>query len=92
MKKDLNAKTIGIIASVIFFLISIAGFVWLWSSSHYIPNTTATISGYKTIDIESAKNQAAELLDPDVKDNFSGMPVAAPTSDKVGRDNPFAGI
>lgn len=82
-------RTIGLILSVIFLILSAGGFFWLWQSSETIPISGMVGEQYQTVEIESVKSEAAQILKPVEKDNLSGMPIKAPDSSKVGKANPF---
>lgn len=82
-----NKQLYGLIGSILFFIATGAAFYWLWTTSQ-APATGAIISAPAVADISGLKDKAKTLISG--RENLSGIPVLAPTADKVGRDNPFA--
>lgn len=85
-------KTISIVLSIVFLVVVVGAFAWLWKGAQ--PDLTATSiiasTKYQTVEIETEKKTATDLMSG--RENLSNLPLKALGSDKVGRDNPFAGL
>lgn len=80
---------INLIVSVVFAVITAGAFFWLWTTATSEDTTgtpTAAAQTYQTVEIESVKKQATEILSGLEKN--TDIPVGVPTS-KMGRTNPF---
>lgn len=91
MDKKISSKTLGLIVSVILLVATIGGYVWLWISAQpgEISNSVADQT-YQVVSIDNVETDAKALVKD--KANQGKLPITAPTSDKIGRENPFAGI
>lgn len=90
MKKSIDSKTLGLIVSIILLIATIGGYVWMWTSvQSEISSDSGTIT-YQAVSIDSIEADAKALVKDKV--NQGNLPLAVPTSDKIGRENPFAGI
>jgi|GEM_PF-4803002 len=76
----------GTIGGILFFIATGAVFYWLWTTSQ-APAANVAVNPTPVADISSLKDQAKELIAG--RENLAGIPVVAPTADKVGRNNPF---
>lgn len=88
MGKEINAKTVGIIGSLILFLAVVIGYGMMWRSAQpaAIDNSAIDLK-YQKVDISSLQTDAQSLI-ADTQNNGS-LPVTAPAAGSVGRDNPF---
>lgn len=85
----MSAKTLSLIGSIVFLALTAMGFVWLWSTSRPDLSHVLVSESLKPVEIESIKSDAESLL-KNVENNAS-LPIPIPL-EKMGRDNPFAGI
>lgn len=70
--------------SIAFVLLVLLGFGSLWYTSR---NANVVASSTANVDVVQTEAKAEKLLTG--RDNLSGMPVSGPTSDSVGKTNPF---
>ena len=83
----MNKKFAGLIASIMFAVVTAGVFYWLYSTtSKGAAPATTTSSSYSVVEIESVKTEAVDILSG--LENKSGIPVPTPT-DKMGRVNPY---
>lgn len=88
MNKEISSRTLGTIGSFIVLLAVIGGFAWMYFSAQTTVTSDATIDAqYQKIEISSLKTQAEKLVAD--KQNYGSLPVSVPSSDQIGRDNPF---
>ncbi len=91
MKKNVDMKALGIFASLLLLVGVCAGFAWLYLSSEKAASNSVIVdSAYQTVEIESVKKDAENLLKD--RENTSGLPLKNPDSTVMGRENPFAGL
>lgn len=91
MPQNNRSKTFGILGSVILLIGTLAGFFWLWNSAQPEIVTNSSIDQkYQKVEIAGLVSDAETLIAN--KQNAGGLPVLTPTADKMGRDNPFAGL
>lgn len=84
----MKKKSMGLIASVLFMLITAGSFFWLWTLSKTGASALSTPSAdYTVVEIESVKKEAVNILSG--LENTSAIPIGIPTA-KMGRTNPFA--
>jgi hypothetical protein len=89
MKKTIDSKALGLIASTILLIATIGGYIWMWNSTRSEIDSSSVVT-YQTVSIDSIETDAKALVKD--KPNQGNLPLAVPTSDKIGRENPFAGI
>lgn len=83
----MNKSLAGVIASLIFALVTAGAFYFLWTTSKSeVSPTTALDSSYTAVEIDSVKKQAVDILSG--LEKKSDIPVTTPT-DKMGRPNPY---
>lgn len=86
MKRKFDYKTLNLMGSILLLLAVLAGFFWLWNTRN--AKIAVKVSPkYEKIQIEELKKEATSLVE--TTENLSGMPLQAPSADKIGRDNPF---
>lgn len=91
MSKSISKQTLGMLMSVILLIITIGGFFYLWSSSKPAEVTSSAIDQkYQKIEISGLVTDAQSLIAN--RQNAGNLPVLPPATDKVGRENPFAGL
>lgn len=83
----MKMKTISLIASLIFIIVTLGAFYWLWTIANDLKIDKAVAENLKLVEIESVKKEATTLLS-DLEKN-SDIPIPVPT-EKMGRENPFA--
>jgi len=89
MGKNSKSRMIGVVGSLLLLVVTVAGFFWFWSSAQSeVAIDTSADQKYQTIEISSLASTAKSLISD--KQNTGDLPVQAPTSDQVGRENPFA--
>lgn len=84
--KDLDAKTLGVVASVIFAILSIGGFFYLWTAAKNYSVDLAVSEKLKTVEVETVKKDAENILEN--LEKVSDMPIPTPLG-KMGKTNPF---
>ncbi|MEI6498700.1 MAG: hypothetical protein WCO23_01930 [bacterium] len=78
------------IFSSFFMILAIIGFAYLATQIIMkAPDEKVINDKYKTVEIESIKNDALNMLSE--RQNVSGIPLTVPLQ-KMGKSNPFAGI
>lgn len=83
----MNKKSMGLIVSLVFALVTAASFYWLWTISKTEASTISTsTTDYTVVEIESVKKEAVSILSGLV--NKASIPIDVPT-EKMGRTNPF---
>jgi hypothetical protein len=86
----MNTNKFVTIFSSFFLALTVAGFAYLAIQLRVTPpNANEVNDKYKTVEIESIKNDALNLLSE--RQNVSGIPLTIPVQ-KMGKNNPFAGI
>ena len=91
MNKTITSKTLGLIVSVIVLVATIGGYLWLWTSAQPGEVSNSAIDQtYQVVSIDKVETDAKALVKD--KENQGKLPVQVPTSDKIGRENPFASI
>ncbi|PIS07840.1 hypothetical protein COT78_01215 [Candidatus Berkelbacteria bacterium CG10_big_fil_rev_8_21_14_0_10_43_13] len=89
MGKNTKSRMLGIIGSSLLLVVTVAGFFWFWSSAQSeVAIDTSADQKYQTIEVSNLASTAKSLISD--KTNAGDLPVQPPTSDQVGRDNPFA--
>jgi len=80
----------GLLFSLIFLVLTAGAFYWLWGLANELSSVSSTagknIEQYESVEIDSVKKQAADILAGTEK--VSEIPLSAPTTD-VGKANPF---
>lgn len=89
MKGHIKQQNLALFASLFFLALVVVGFFWLWRTSQPADSSIVLDEKYETVEIASVKEKAQELIQS--KGNLTQMPIKAPV-DKVGRENPFAGL
>ncbi len=79
-----KTNNLGLWGSIIFVLIVLLGFGSLW---YFSRNAKGVATNTANVDVVQTEAKAEKILTG--RDNLSGMPVAAPASDSVGKTNPF---
>ena len=77
---------VGIIASLLFMVLTMGAFYYSWSSENQSVSSTSSGNMYAIIDISGIKDQAETITAG--KENNAGIPIAVPTT-KLGKTNPF---
>jgi hypothetical protein len=85
----MRKSSMGIIASLIFGLITAGAFYWLWTQANKPTPSASKAKTYTAVEIEAVKNQASDILGSLEKN--SDIPITTPTA-KMGRVNPFTGL
>ena len=85
----MNSKMMNLVGSVFFVAVTMFAFVWLWSLTRVQGSLGVVAENLRPVEIESIKVDAERLI-KDTENNAS-IPIAIPT-EKMGRENPFAGI
>lgn len=84
----MKKSTIGIIASMLFMMLTIGAFYYLWSGqmSQAESANTADVAPFAVVDISGIKDEATKITTG--YENNAGLPIPAPTA-KLGKTNPF---
>ena len=86
----MNTSKFVSIFSTFFLILTIVCFTYLFIQVRTkAPDAREVNDKYKTVEIESIKNDALNLLSE--RQNVSGIPIPQPIQ-KMGKSNPFAGI
>ncbi|MEK7096361.1 MAG: hypothetical protein AAB881_00175 [Patescibacteria group bacterium] len=85
----MSPKLFSTIAGLLLFLGAAFGFFWLWNQSRTTSSTFIVSDDLKAVEIETVKTEARDLLSG--IENSGNLPVVTPIQ-KMGRDNPFAGL
>ncbi len=86
----MNTNKFVSIFATFFLILTVAGFAYLgFMLNIKTPDQTEINEKYKTVEIESIKNDALNLLSE--RQNVSGIPISEPAQ-KMGKSNPFSGV
>jgi len=88
--KKINPEAISIFFSALFLIAIVSAYIWLWGQSKLNTAATSAAENYDNITITSEKQDVVDYINS--RTNFGSIPLQAPSSDQVGRDNPFAGL
>ncbi|HOX41629.1 MAG TPA: hypothetical protein PK263_05580 [bacterium] len=93
MKNESLKNSLSVLAGIVLIVLTVGGFLLIWrqaQSGDRESFSQEASAKYPVVDIDLEQQFAAELVQN--KTNLADMPIKAPDSDKVGRDNPFAGL
>lgn len=88
MNKEIDTKSLGLIGGFFMIALSILLFFLVWNvTKSSVSSSDALADQYQSIDIQSDSKSADDLTKG--KNNFSGMPITAPTTTSTDRPSPF---
>ena len=79
----------GNLIGVVVLVATLGGFAWLWFSFQPSSESDQIVTTPSST-IDSVTKQATTLMAN--RDNLANIPIQAPTSDQIGRNDPFAGL